>query len=85
MLVLHETSCFVSDCLVFSLVLVAGIESIGAEVGGVGLGGGGRNVEDAGVIGNDGNDGVGDVACRSACIDPEVDGFGVNENDRKLL
>lgn len=94
-LVLHETSCFVNDCLIFSFVLLvigfAGIGSFVADVDGdiVGDGGGGSGV--GGVIDGIGNDNdrwhsiVGDAIRRNACIKPAVDCFGVTENDRKSL
>lgn len=91
MLVLHETSCFVNDCLIFSFVLFAiGFAEIEAIVADVDVdaervdGGGGGDNGIGGVF--DGvNDGVGDAINRSACIEPSVDFFGDRENDRKSL
>lgn len=87
-LVLHATSCFVNDCLIFSfafgfnaielIVAVADVDVDGERVGG---GVGGNGIDIGGVIDGDGSDGVDDVICRSACIEPSDDFFGDNENE----
>lgn len=86
-LVLHGTSGFVNDCLIFSNSSIgtglAGFGAIVADVDGDGVGGGGSGVD--GVIDGNENDGVGDVISRSACIEPAEDFFDDKENDRKSV